>query len=447
MSANNKSFNEVLTCKICQKYYLNPILLPCRNNICEEHINKQTKDINAQSYKCELCSQDHEIPENGFIVNEPFIEMMNTNVHLDEITIAAKRLVDHLENSNKKIDLIEKDPEDFIYSYFSNEKNKVDLKRETLFAKINDISDEMINKIKQMENDCKSNLSEKQKNLIDKNKFDSEKVTKKISVWKEEMRNPKLDKTQLAKIVDESINLLSENANQSFEAKNKILNKIGCFFSSNDNKEFKRELFGELIIEEFTKTNRREKYNSPLIALDSNIVNSDQSVELIKLCEFKALSTFKLLYRASRDGFSSKVFHSKCDKKPKTLTLIKVKDKPHIFGGYTEATWEGDSLFGKSKQDPNAFIFSLVNYDHKPIKMKIYQLFQDAIYCHSGSGPTFGGNDFIIDSNSNNNKESFSELGDTYKHPKYQYGSSKARNFLAGSFRFSTSEIEVFQVI
>ena len=46
--------------------------------------------------------------------------------------------------------IIAKDPDNFIYSYFSKEKNKIDLKRETLISKINDISDEMIDKIKQM---------------------------------------------------------------------------------------------------------------------------------------------------------------------------------------------------------------------------------------------------------------------------------------------------------
>ena len=32
---------------------------------------------------------------------------------------------------------------------------------------------------------------------------------------------------------------------------------------------------------------------------------------------------FKLLYQASRDGFSTTDFHEKCDKIPNTLTIIK----------------------------------------------------------------------------------------------------------------------------
>ena len=186
-----------------------------------------------------------------------------------------------------------------------------------------------------------------------------------------------------------------------------------------------------------------------LIIFDSNIVNFDQSIQLIKLCEFENKKEFKLLYRASRDGFSSKVFHSKCDKIPKTLTIIKVKDKPHIFGGYTEATWEGGWIY---KKDPNAFIFSLVNNDNKPIKMIIdNENIKNAIFCDPSYGPVFGraifGSDFYIVSYSNSGGNSFSDLGYTYQHPIYKERSNSARSFLAGSYNFSTSEIEVFQVV
>jgi hypothetical protein len=161
------------------------------------------------------------------------------------------------------------------------------------------------------------------------------------------------------------------------------------------------------------------------------------------LCEFDTKTEFKLVYRASLDGFSSTKFHSKCNFFRKTLTIIKVKDKPHIFGGYTEVTWEGDDIY---KQDPNVFIFSLVNNDEKPIKMKIKNKIQNAIYCDPSLGPMFCGG-FSIYSDSNKNASSWSNLGYSYQHPNYQNGSNKAKSYLAGSCNFSTSEIEVYQVI
>jgi hypothetical protein len=54
------------------------------------------------------------------------------------------------------------------------------------------------------------------------------------------------------------------------------------------------------------------------------IINQGLEGKLLALCEFPANQKWKLLYRGSRDGFSAKAFHSKCDYKANTLTIIKV---------------------------------------------------------------------------------------------------------------------------
>jgi len=41
---------------------------------------------------------------------------------------------------------------------------------------------------------------------------------------------------------------------------------------------------------------------------------------------------FKLLYRASRDGNTATVFHSKCDNKGATIVVIKIKNSEQIIG-------------------------------------------------------------------------------------------------------------------
>jgi hypothetical protein len=54
--------------------------------------------------------------------------------------------------------------------------------------------------------------------------------------------------------------------------------------------------------------------------------------------------------------------------------------------------------------------------------------------------------DCCIYSDSNTNTFSNSNLGHSYQHPDYQKGSNKAKSFLAGSYKFLTSEIEVYQL-
>jgi hypothetical protein len=45
---------------------------------------------------------------------------------------------------------------------------------------------------------------------------------------------------------------------------------------------------------------------------------------------------------------------------------------------------------------------------------------------------------------SNTSASSYSNLGNSYTYPDYIKGSNEAKSFLAGSFRFKVSEIEVF---
>ena len=46
---------------------------------------------------------------------------------------------------------------------------------------------------------------------------------------------------------------------------------------------------------------------------------------------------WKLCWRASRDGWAAKKFHSLCDDKGPTVTIIKVGK--YIFGGYASESW------------------------------------------------------------------------------------------------------------
>ena len=71
---------------------------------------------------------------------------------------------------------------------------------------------------------------------------------------------------------------------------------------------------------------------------DSVILSSDQCQTLMnRLIETRANTN--LLYRASRDGWAASNFHSCCDNKGPTVTVVKSGN--YIFGGYTEQHWDG----------------------------------------------------------------------------------------------------------
>jgi len=152
-------------------------------------------------------------------------------------------------------------------------------------------------------------------------------------------------------------------------------------------------------------------------------------------------------YQATVNGWSGYTFHSKCDGKGPTVTIIRVGK--YIFGGYTSLSWTSSSC--SYHYDSAAFLFSLVNKPGwQPLKLhqtgkSSYQRRHSIASCPS-YGPTFGhGHDIVIVNNAASSTNSNSNLGDTYSPPAgYSYGSSFTQSFLAGSYNFRPDEVEVF---
>ncbi|XP_078382148.1 uncharacterized protein LOC144664803 [Oculina patagonica] len=157
-------------------------------------------------------------------------------------------------------------------------------------------------------------------------------------------------------------------------------------------------------------------------------------------------SQWKRCWRASLDGWSVKTFHTNCDDKGPTVTIVRVGQ--YIFGGYTNISWTGGCQYW---YDSAAFLFSLVNKPGwQPLKLdqtghySSYRAY--SIYSCSSHGPTFGnGYDIYIADHASSNTNSGTNLGVTYGPPPgYSYGSSDTRRFLAGSLFFQPDEVEVF---
>ena len=176
---------------------------------------------------------------------------------------------------------------------------------------------------------------------------------------------------------------------------------------------------------------------------NSEILDKILEIILLDLAPISPSSMWTLIYRASRDGFKADDFHLKCDESEKTITFIKTNEL-YVFGGYTNAKWNS---IEEGKTDPDAYLVSIVNEENNPILIKIKSNDSLAIQTGPDIGPSFGLTDFQISSDSNLNKNSFSNLGDSYDFQLYSFESDKARKFLAGSYNFIVSEIEMYQLI
>ncbi|CAF1435624.1 unnamed protein product, partial [Adineta steineri] len=166
----------------------------------------------------------------------------------------------------------------------------------------------------------------------------------------------------------------------------------------------------------------------------------------LKLNEFygKANQKWELIYKATRHEFYASAFHSCCDYKGPTITIIQSNNN-YIFGGYTSISWTS-SNDGQYKNDGEAFLFTLTNpYNIPPTK---YTIKPDrvayAVYHKNSYGPTFGdGHDIRIHSSSDN---SCSTSSYTSFPAAYNDTTGYGGNTFTGARNFTTSEIEVFKL-
>ena len=128
---------------------------------------------------------------------------------------------------------------------------------------------------------------------------------------------------------EESLNEIQFKLNQMTIVKDNLIatNKFKPNLSAFNQEEETSSLFGSIKLDGYW-------FNS----INSQILKGEQKlVELIELCEFSPNDKWSLLYRGTRDGFDGRDFHSRCNGKSNTLTIIKPKESSNIFGGFTTA--------------------------------------------------------------------------------------------------------------
>jgi hypothetical protein len=146
--------------------------------------------------------------------------------------------------------------------------------------------------------------------------------------------------------------------------------------------------------------------NAKDAALIASWINKKQKPYLYNNLPFK----FKLIYRASRDGFGINNFHNHCDNIGSTIVVIKARNTGEIIGGYNPLEWRSvkveenetsallshnqDFYNGYKCRASNSFIFSLTN-QKIPILSRVSSK-KEAIIWYRNRGPCFGLQDLCI---------------------------------------------------
>ena len=196
------------------------------------------------------------------------------------------------------------------------------------------------------------------------------------------------------------------------------------------------------LFHKLTGPERKEKQRIDALFPEGTLLRTEHKTKLNEFYGAKDRS-WRMIYKASRDGFDSNSFHSKCDNQESTMTVIQ-SEHGYLFGGFTSNPWKAHLSHDEAKQ---GFLFTLTNPHNIPPTKYEVKASSGPIYVNAApkivvGGPTFGtGPDIQLLSNSNVDGSSSIAFPTTFIDT-----TGKGASTFTGGANFTTSDIEVYKV-
>lgn len=150
--------NESIQCGQCRQLLHSPVVLPCGNSICREHV---TTCVEPSLY-CLSCQSDHEIPEAGFCPNRALEQIISTRIRNFKY---PEDYVKSIESCNVSLmvlkqmkDKLDLSAENYITKMYDEMRNKIELKRETFKLTVADDYDKLAHNLDIFKQDCLDNI-------------------------------------------------------------------------------------------------------------------------------------------------------------------------------------------------------------------------------------------------------------------------------------------------
>ena len=425
---------DLVVCKFagCNQVYTDARILPCGKRTCAAHIDgmmvKSDDNINCDDrkmLKCHFCAEIHSFPENGkeFLVDE-YVPLLLNMRHCREHD-AAKRSFNDVSQLLGK--LTSMDNESHVIDYFDRVEADILHDREVNMQKLVAYYQQLVDEVHERKTACLQNLK-----------------TANIQTKLEAAQQTFVENA--CKLKTDNVDFILKTLDGDEDKWKEIQAQCGTMLETIKalGEELNQTIIGDQTIEFSPSTSDSQidiLYGHIVqVTIDSTILNSyKMKSDLVQLCKLRG-KQFELIYRATRDGFSAADFHA--NHEPRTLTVIKTTNG-YVFGVFVEVAWDSNSLW---KADPCSFLFSLVNARSTPLLMPVIVGNEYSMYCNPDSCILIGACDIRITPNSNKTTDSYSNLGRSYDFKLFGHGTSEAKLFLAGSYNFQTSEIEIFQL-
>lgn len=174
----------------------------------------------------------------------------------------------------------------------------------------------------------------------------------------------------------------------------------------------------------------------------------ENSINKVEALFPKDIYNLQLLYRASQHNFSASAFHSACDGKKNTITVVKT-EFGNLVGGFCAIPWRSPGQW-EYEDDPQneTFLFSLgkqlEGLKFEPVKRKF------TVGMHREYGPCFG-DDLVIYDKANTSRACWSNFPDCYvcKSKAVPHDEKTIREFVGVDDhyrKFNLTEWEVYKV-
>jgi hypothetical protein len=193
-----------ISCKICKSILNKPVILPCGQSICQQHVDEQKRD---KQLNCQLCLSGHQIPEDGgFIRNQAIEEQIKASIHcLDfgEEYKNASESVARLAQVFDSLKVLKNDPYSLLDDFLSALKNQIDLKREEMKMSIDERADEQLSGISSFEAECKQGIQQQVDKLKQlENVLDV--VSQELDEWTRVLNRLEINQVEWARIKNET---------------------------------------------------------------------------------------------------------------------------------------------------------------------------------------------------------------------------------------------------
>ena len=412
----------------------------------KEKIEQEINEINKlyEKVNTEL-TKSYEIKHEKLILEENNLREKLQN----EVTKVKEQLEKFLSESNKVIKYNEKIGKGIKMLQKDEEKNMI--KTLSYVSKINKAQKEMMTLNKELIKNLKITFQEEKNEIkFEYYYFNGIQIPKEIEFKEVNINNFKIfwkiDDINIINVDNKQIKyrveIKKENDKDKFikvyegNNNNCLVDKLDM----NTNYEVRICCFYNDLVGFWTK-NQKVKTSD----FDSCILNeSNRKNEFLqKIFEWSGCSKMELLYRGTRDGSKSDIFHNKCDNQGPTLCLYK-NEKGHIFGGYSSISWTSDNQGYKSA--PGSFIFTLSNiHGTEPTKFPNINT-SYSVYHYSSRGPSFGYGCEIYIYEDFINTNSYSNFPNAYQDVLNKGKSVFTGDLNNSNYYFKVKDIEVFKI-